>query len=392
MTCHLGLVIIVNMKNRIRDAPILRLRGIKVVRHEFVSLIFQCNILQHGILVNRTINIRLRLLAEIDRLGITPALKVKNSILVPPMLIIPNERPMRIGRQRRLTRPAQPEEQRRIPILVHVRRTVHWQLRRILHRKPVIHQRENALLVLASVPRTEYDGALLLDVEYHGYLRVEAVFFPVLVDLGTGVDHREVGFESLEVGGRIGTNEHVRDEVLLPRHLVDEADLALTLRIGTAESIEDVTLLLGVKVIHCLFVQFVKDLGSGRLIDLAPIHIRIALAADILDEPFVSWTSSREFTCIDREGFAVLGGRDLALVVLYLVLEEFLEGLILVDGGWAGDAEFGNACRFAGGWAGVDVGGIVSASDGVFCGGEGGFVSSLGGGGLLVVLLDMMVC
>ena len=104
---------------------------------------------------------------------------------------------------------------------------------------------------------------------HHGDLAVEAVLLPVLVDLTASVNHGKVGFEALEIGLVVCSNEHVCDEMLLPRpanasdercnmshghtdcprrledtcsnlHLVNESDLPLRLRIRPAETVEDV--------------------------------------------------------------------------------------------------------------------------------------------------------
>mmetsp|Transcript_33433 Transcript_33433/g.70272 ORF Transcript_33433/g.70272 Transcript_33433/m.70272 type:complete len:404 (-) Transcript_33433:316-1527(-) len=386
MACCLGLVIIVNMENRIRNTSILRLCRIKVIRHELVSLILQRHILQHGILMDRPVNIRLGLLRKIDGLGITPTLKVEDAILVPSVLVIPNERTMRIRRKRRLAGTTQSEEEGRVTLLPNIGGAMHGKLRRILHGKPVIHQGKDAFLVLAAVPRAEDDGALLLHVEDHGHLRVEAVPLPILVDQRTRVDHGKVRLEPLQLRLLIRANEHVGHEMLLPRHLVDEADFSLALFVGAAESVEDVALFLGVEVIDGLLVQLVEDLRGRGLVDLPPVDVGVALAADVLDEPLVAGRSAGELAGVDGEGVAVFGVGDASLVVADLVLEELLEGLILVDGRGGGDAEGGYAGLVARGGAGVDGGGVVSAADGVLVEGEGRFVCHL------LILLQVIFC
>jgi len=89
--------IIVNMMDRIRYTSILCLRRVKIVGQKLLSL--QSHILQHGILVNRTVNIRLRLLGEVDGFGVAAALKIEDAVLVPAVLVIANECTVRIGRK-----------------------------------------------------------------------------------------------------------------------------------------------------------------------------------------------------------------------------------------------------------------------------------------------------
>ena len=118
-------------------------------------------------------------------------------------------------------------------------------------------------------------------------------------------------------------------------------------------------------MLDSLFVQFIKDFGSGGLIDLAPINVGIGVGADIFDEPLVFGRASCEFSRVDGEGIAVFGTRDLSFVVFDFVLEELFKGLILVNGGGVGDAEAGDAGRFAGIGALEGDGRVVLSAEGI---------------------------
>ena len=52
--------------------------------------------------MRRGINLRLRFLAQVDDLGVTAALEVEDAVRTPAMLVIANERPLRITAERRL--------------------------------------------------------------------------------------------------------------------------------------------------------------------------------------------------------------------------------------------------------------------------------------------------
>ena len=54
---------------------------------------------------------------EVDALGVASSLDVEHPGITPHMLVVPNQQPVRICRQSRLARPAQPEEQGDIPII-----------------------------------------------------------------------------------------------------------------------------------------------------------------------------------------------------------------------------------------------------------------------------------
>jgi hypothetical protein len=69
---------------------------------------------------------------------------------------------------------------------------------------PVVHEREDALLVLTTVLGAENDGHFLLDVEGHSDLGVEPMLLPLGVDLRAGVDDGEVGLEVLDLVLREG--------------------------------------------------------------------------------------------------------------------------------------------------------------------------------------------
>ena len=108
----------------------------------------------------------------------------------------------------------------------------------------VVHHGEHALLHLAAVPGVEDDLLTGGDVEDGGSLGIQAQLL-VVGELGLGgVVGDEIGLEVLQLllGGG---DEHVLDEVGLPRHLHDEAHGHAGVGVGAAEHIHYVQLLVG---------------------------------------------------------------------------------------------------------------------------------------------------
>jgi hypothetical protein len=134
---------------------------------------------------------------------------------------------------------------------------------------------------------------------------------------------------------------------------------------------------LGVEMIDGLLVQLIEYLGRCGLIHLAPIDIGVAIAPDILHDPLVLWTASCELSSVDGKRVAVLGVGYFPLVVLDLVLEEFLERLVLVDNFGAGDTEARYPRLVACIRTRVDRRRVVIAANGIFLDGQGGFEDNL---------------
>ncbi len=113
-----------------------------------------------------------------------------------------------------------------------------------VQRQEVVHHGEQTLLHLAAVPGVEDDLLTGGDVEDGGGLGVEAQLLEVLhLSLG-GVVGDEVGLEVLQLL-LSGGDEHILDEVGLPRHLHDEAHGHAGVGVGAAEHVHYVELLVG---------------------------------------------------------------------------------------------------------------------------------------------------
>ena len=117
MTCHTVLLVVGNVIDRISHTTILSLAHIIKVKRTIRT---NHHILQQSISLNGIPNIRLLLLRQIDRLGITTTLEVENTIIIPSMFIITNEESLRICRQCSLSSTRQTKEQSTVSILTHI--------------------------------------------------------------------------------------------------------------------------------------------------------------------------------------------------------------------------------------------------------------------------------
>ena len=235
------------------------------------------------------------------------------------MLIVADQESLRVRRQRRLARARQTEEQGRIAVLAHVRRAVHRQ--NALQRQAVVHHAEDTLLHLASVLRTHDQGQIVLHIEAHERLRVQALALPVLVHQTLArVDHGELRLEVLQLLHRLGTHEHVRHEVVLPSVLRHKTHALARLRVRSAVAIEHVHLL-AVHVLLHIVVHLVEHLLRHGLVrgDRAPPDV--ALAGLSLHKVFILRRSSGVDSSIHFESSSV---REHSFLVLLLVLSNLI--------------------------------------------------------------------
>ena len=126
---------------------------------------------------------------EVDHLRVAAALEVEHALGRPAVLVVADERALRIGRERRLAGARQTEEQRRVARRADVRRAVHRE--HALLRHVVVHHREHRLLELTGVARAADEDHALGEVEHDERARARAVLRRIGLELGR-VQHREV--------------------------------------------------------------------------------------------------------------------------------------------------------------------------------------------------------
>jgi len=192
------------VENGVRNASILGLGGIKVVG---CSVGLDGDIFQECVHVDGAVNVGLGLFREVDGLGVATTFKVKDTVIVPAVLVVANQGAVGIGREGRLARSRQTKKERDVSLLSDIGGAVHGEVTH--HGQPVVHEAENSLFVLTTIPGSENDGLLFLYVKDDGRFTVQIVLDPVVVDLTAAVDDGKVGLESLKFRGRFGANEHV---------------------------------------------------------------------------------------------------------------------------------------------------------------------------------------
>mmetsp|Transcript_20020 Transcript_20020/g.41868 ORF Transcript_20020/g.41868 Transcript_20020/m.41868 type:complete len:364 (-) Transcript_20020:117-1208(-) len=349
-----------DVEDGVANPAVLGLGGVEVVGH---VVLLDGNVLEHGVLGNGAVDLGLSLLGEVDSLGVASSLEVEDSVVIPSVLVVSNESPLRVGAKGGLSGPREPKEEGGVAILSNVGGAMHWH--DPVHGKPIVHEGEDSLLVLSPVPSTEDDSHLLLDVEGNSDLGVEVVLFPLLVGLGARVDDGEVDIAGNLVPD-LRADEHVGYEVLLPSHLVHEPNLPPSSLVGAAVDIGDVELLLGVHVVYSGVVEVVEDLGSDGLVDVTPPHVLVTLTPNILHDPLILGTPTSELSSVDGEGVAILGLCDDAFAVGLLVFEELLKRKILVHGRGIVDTKVVKTDLLAGIRPGYGLGNIVIKSLGEF--------------------------
>ena len=125
-------------------------------------------ILKQGVPFNGTKNVRFTLLTQINGLGITPAFKVEDTIVVPSMLVITDKCAFGICGKCGFPGSGKSEENSCISILPHIGRAMHRS--NSLQRKVVIHYGEDPFFHLTSIPGTSNDGHSFSKIEKYKHL------------------------------------------------------------------------------------------------------------------------------------------------------------------------------------------------------------------------------
>jgi len=113
---------VVDVVDRVRDTAVLGLGHVVVVGRAVGG---DGHVLEEGVGGDGLVNVRLVLLAQVDGLGVAPALEVEDAVVVPPVLVVADQVALRVGREGRFARPGEAEEERRVARLAHVGRAVH---------------------------------------------------------------------------------------------------------------------------------------------------------------------------------------------------------------------------------------------------------------------------
>ena len=130
------------------------------------------------------IDLRLRLARQLDRLGVAAALEIEDAVAAPAMLVVADERAVRIGGERRLAGAGEAEEDRRIAVLAGVGRAMHRH--HLFRRQQVVEDGEHRFLHLARIARAADQHDLAREVAGDDRLASRAMA------LGVGAKRRQV--------------------------------------------------------------------------------------------------------------------------------------------------------------------------------------------------------
>mmetsp|Transcript_13323 Transcript_13323/g.23382 ORF Transcript_13323/g.23382 Transcript_13323/m.23382 type:complete len:408 (+) Transcript_13323:205-1428(+) len=184
-----------NVVDRVGDTAILGLGSVVEVNH--LGLGVDHDVLQQRVASDGPEDFGFGGLRKVDRLGIAPTLEVEHTVVVPAVLVVTDELAVGVGGQCGLASAGEAEVQRGVSRLADVGGAVHGH--GALQGEPVVHHREDTFLHLTTVVSASNDGELVLDVEPHEHLGVQAVFFPVGVGHSGRVDDGEIRLKVLQL-------------------------------------------------------------------------------------------------------------------------------------------------------------------------------------------------
>ena len=156
---------------RITGAGVLREGRIRVVR--LTGVVVDDDVLHDGAERDGVVDHRLRLAGEVDALGVAAAFQVEHRPRRPTMLVVADQKPLRVRGQRRLAGARQAEEQRHIALGAHVGGAMHGQ--HIPRRQQVVLHREERLLHFAGVAHPGDEHTPLGEVNHHRAIAQGAV-------------------------------------------------------------------------------------------------------------------------------------------------------------------------------------------------------------------------
>ncbi len=167
-------------------------------------------------------------LRELDALGVAAALEVEDAVGAPAVLVIADQRAVRIGRQRGLAGARQAEEDRGIAIGADIGRAVHRH--HALVGQIVVQRGEHALLHLAGIIRPADQDDLAGEIDRDNGLRTHAMAFGIGFERRQGNDGqlRHEGSQFLQ----LRPDQQRADEQRVPGELGEDASLDAEFRIG----------------------------------------------------------------------------------------------------------------------------------------------------------------
>ena len=312
---------------RIGGARVLGLR--LVVEIDEARLGIEADILQHRAEAQRrVVDLGLGLARELDGLGVAAALEVEHAARAPAVLVVADQRAVRIGRERGLAGAGQAEEQRDVAVLADIGRAVHRH--HAFGRQVIVERREHRLLHLAGIEAAADQDHAPGQVERDHRLRAHAVLLRV------GLEGRQAeDGEIRHIAGKLAplrADQQRADEQRVPRQLGEHARLDAVFRIGAAIKVlaEE---LLALGVLEEIVEQDVELLRRQLAVLLPPDRLLGRLVAN---DVLVLRRAAGVDTGLGAECAAL---DDVALVPANRVLIELLGRQIPMDAGQILQAE-----------------------------------------------------
>ena len=170
---------------RIGRAGVLGLGAVVVIGDARVRI--EHHVLQHGAeAVGGVPDLRLGFPRELDGLGVAAALEIEDAVRAPAVLVVADQRAVRVGRQRGLAGAGQAEEQRAVAVRPDIGRAVHRH--DVLRRQIEVERGEHRLLHLAGVRRAADQHDLAGEIDRHHGVGA----FAAAVTLGVGPERRQI--------------------------------------------------------------------------------------------------------------------------------------------------------------------------------------------------------
>ena len=259
---------------RVRD-PLELVRGAGVLRLRVVVEVDEPGVVDRDVLEDRPERSRrapdlgLCLGGEPDHLCVAAALDVEDAARAPPVLVVADQGPVGVGRQRGLAGARKTEEERHAAVLAHVCGAMHRQ--HALERQAVVHHREDRFLDLACVERTADQHLAPRRVQHDERACTGSVLRGRRLELRRVEDER-VDREPLELARR-GHDEHRLCEQRVVRARGDDADPDAVIGVRAREVVDHVESLLRSEVVGDLRPKpSNRSSASGRL--TSPHQIR----------------------------------------------------------------------------------------------------------------------
>ena len=223
-----------------------RIRNTSIFCHTLIrkinlTLCIKSNILKKRISLDRIVNIWLGFLVQIDDLRIASTFKIEDSIIIPSMLVVTDQKTLRIGRKSCLSCSGKSEENRCIfTIHICICRTMHGG--NSLKRQIVIHHGEHPFFHLSAVPCVDNNLLTACDIKHNGRLRIQPKLFIIFHFRLGRIIYDEIWLELFKLLFR-RLDKHIGNEMCLPCNFHNEADRHTGILVCSAECVHNVKLL-----------------------------------------------------------------------------------------------------------------------------------------------------